>query len=66
LDRQIGSKGGAIALLDEWIEAYRDLEREHERLRMQYRNACKRLEHAQAAIRNDLHPPQVIKEKVHF
>ena len=59
MDRDIHSLSGALALLDEWIEAYHELERDHARLLQRYDSAKTFLQHARAAIANDLHPPTV-------
>ena len=61
-DRDIGSLTEAVALLDEWIEAYRELERENARLQQRYLSAKTLLGHARTAIANDLHPPEIQRQ----
>lgn len=58
-DRDIGSLTEAVVLLDEWIEAYGELQRENARLVQRCRTAETLLEHARAVIANDLNPPKV-------
>lgn len=61
-DREIGTLTEAVVLLDEWIEAYRELEREHARLVRRYDSAKTFLQHAREAISNDLHPPEIHRQ----
>lgn len=63
-DREISSLEGALRLLDEWQEAYSELERDNARLLHRYLAAKLRLEHALAAIHNDLHPPEIKRQAV--
>lgn len=54
MDREITTLEGALRLLDEWQEAYSELERDHARLMQKYLTAKALLEHARHAIANDL------------
>lgn len=62
MDRDIQSLPDALALLDEWIEAYRELERDHARLMQRYLSTKTMLGHARAAIANDLEPLPFVSE----
>jgi hypothetical protein len=54
LDRELNSLESAVILLDEWIAAYQDLQRDHALLMRRYLNTRDELKHARAAIEYDL------------
>jgi len=52
--RDVSTLSQALSLLDEWIEAYEELRRDNMRLLARYLSTKTDLEHARAAIANDL------------